>query len=176
MGDASADVPMTQAKMEQICEDVHTHFPDNCSGGVKYFAQQYPIDTTDFEDKNANGLVDYFDANWKSVDTEAEAQKLADSGRFVVAGRKDTPNGHVIVILPGGMKDSGGYEFTDRNGKTQTAQNKGKYPRACSTASGHWPGAKSKGEKSAFDPWGSQTKYQEVDYWVYPTADDKQKK
>lgn len=149
--------------LQVLCTDAHSVAPKNCSGAVKHFAKSLGIY---LPDRKANELIEYMQANWVVV-TAAQAQDYADKGRFVVAGKKDATNGHVVVVLPGGMIDSGGYEYV-KDGQTKTAANHGKFPRACSTALGSWPGAKSNGDKSVFDAWGNATSYSAVKYWLAP--------
>jgi hypothetical protein len=133
---------------------------------VKIIAKEMGVDLPDYD---ANHLVDYFNDpknGWVSV-SEQDAQDAADSDRLVVAGKKATPNGHVVVVMPGRMKSSGGYNYTDKKtGKLMTAADHGRYPRSCSTAMGGWPGAISKGEKTVFDSWGSAKGYEGVKYWT----------
>ena len=48
-------------------------------------------------------MVDYWKKNpnkWEPID-QSQAQDLANAGWFAVAGLEDTPNGHVVVIVPG---------------------------------------------------------------------------
>jgi hypothetical protein len=158
-------------KLKRSCTEGHKLFPDNCSGNVRYIAGQmgYTLPSID-----ANSLVDYFNdatKGWKTV-TEDEAQAAADAGELVIAGKRDTPNGHVVVVLPGGKTGTGGYEyewFNKKEGKTQTLtmSNKGNYPRSCSTSKGSWPGATSNGDKSVWDSWAGKG-YLGVQYWKAP--------
>ena len=150
--------------LSYLCTEVQTQFPKNCSGAVKHIAAKlnYPL-----PDVPANNLIDYFNANWSTVD-ETQAQRFADANRLVVAGKKTVGgSGHVVVVLPGGKTRSGGYSYT-KKGQTLTAPFKGDFPKSCSTAAGSWPGAVSNGDKSVFDAWGSSSNYVGVTYWVAP--------
>jgi hypothetical protein len=137
--------------------------PGNCSGLLKFMASMVGVY---LPDKQANDLIDFMATYWTQI-TEDQAQDYADQGRFVVAGKKNQPNGHVVVIMSGGKASSGGYQYEDSNGETQTAANHGQYPRACSTGGG-WPGAESEGDKSVYDSWGNKHKYAAVKYWLAP--------
>jgi hypothetical protein len=87
----------------------------------------------------------------------------------VVGGLKATTNGHVIVIYPGASIDSGGYEYSYK-GKPQTLRSHGKYPPAMSTSLGAWPGAMSDGDKTVWDPWGTDAAFAKVKFWTPKTA------
>lgn len=49
---------------------------------------------------SANDLVDMLTHEWKNV-TAAEAARIANAGGFVIAGKKDSPHGHVVFLLEG---------------------------------------------------------------------------
>jgi hypothetical protein len=151
--------------LKGYCQEASKLHPTNCSGAVKYVARMmgYPL-----PDLQANQLIDHIKkAGWEEVD-ERRAQNFADSNRLVIAGKKDVPNGHVVVVLPGGMARSGGYSHVDKKDhKTKKAAYHGDYPRSCSTALSGWPGAMSEGDKSVRDAW-SERDYKSVQYWVAP--------
>ena len=73
-----------ETTLNASCTMAQTQFPKNCSGAVKYIAKQMGYD---LPDKLANDLIDYFDANWKTV-SEVDAQAAADKNQLVVAGKK----------------------------------------------------------------------------------------
>lgn len=153
-----------QDEMVQLCADAHadpTAKSLGCSGCVKFFdKKKFKVNLPDVR---ANELIDHMAKNWTEV-TKDEAQKHADAGRFVVAGKAETTgSGHVVVVLPGGPVESGGYN--DRKGRKLPS--KGKYPRSCSMSSSAnpWPGAISTGDKSTYDPWFND---QGVKYWLAP--------
>lgn len=87
-------------------------------------------------------------------------------GKLVVGGRKESGNGHVIVVYPGPDQPAGGYSF-DRNGETRSVRARGSYPPAMSTSLGSWPGAMSRGDKTVWDPWANDMRFGEVRFWVY---------
>lgn len=155
----------TTKNLRGICEEAYKLFPTNCSGAVKEVASRmgYPLPNLD-----ANALIDYVQrAGWEEVD-ERRAQTFADSNRLVIAGKKEVGNGHVVIVLPGGMARSGGYNYVDKkDGKTKTAAYHGVNPRSCSTSQSGWPGAMSKGDRSVRDAWSAEA-YKSVRYWVAP--------
>jgi len=158
----------SEPQLVQLCKQAHADSSVRalgCSGCVKYMAGAVGVD---LPDDDANALIDYMAANWTVV-TKDQAQAYADQGRFVVAGKKDTPHGHIVVVLPGGPVESGGYVSDRGRSRGQTLPSKGKYPRACSMSSSThpWPGAISQGEYSTFDPWYSD---HGVKYWLAPLA------
>ena len=151
--------------LKDECEQVQQQYVGNCSGAVKAIAKQWGCP---LPEKDANGLIDFFNSassGWRAVSAD-DAQKLADMEWLVIAGKKDNPNGHVVAVMPGGKKASGGYQYVDQEGNTGTAANHGKFPRACSTSMGGWPGARSNGDKTVFDAWGNAKNYQGVKYWA----------
>jgi hypothetical protein len=154
--------------LKNECEQVQQLYVGNCSGAVKAIAKDWGCP---LPEKDANGLIDFFNtasSGWRAVSAD-DAQKLADMEWLVIAGKKDSPNGHVVAVMPGGQKASGGYSYTT-DGKKATAANHGNYPRACSTAMGSWPGAVSNGEKTVFDAWGGVENYRGVKYWAAPVV------
>ncbi len=157
---------MATTPLNAACDLAHLKAQGNCSGAVKIIAKEMGVTLPDYD---ANHLIDFFNDpknGWVSV-SEQDAQDAADSDRLVVAGKKATQNGHVVVVMPGRMKSSGGYNYTDKKtGKIMTAADHGRFPRSCSTAMGGWPGAISKGEKTVFDSWGSAKGYEGVKYWT----------
>jgi hypothetical protein len=57
-----------------------------------------------------------------------------------------------------------------RNGQAQTPRKRGSYPPAMSTSLGSWPGAMSRGDKTVWDPWANDTKFESVKFWVYRSS------
>ncbi len=158
----------TADQLKSACAVGRTTFPADCSGAAKSIASQLAYTLPDL---TANQLVDYFNESkngWTIVD-ETRAQTLADAGKLVIAGKKGSPNGHVVVVYPGAKKKSGGYTYIDKkSGKQMTAADHGLYPRACSSSLGGWPGGVSDGDKTVFDSWGSGVNYVGVRYWSAP--------
>ena len=90
---------------------------------------------------------------------------LANKGSLIVGGRETKPKGHVIVVYPGEMIKSGGYAYS-YEGKTTIMRSHGVYARAMSRSMRNWPGAKSNGDKTIWDPWAGPT-FATVKFWVY---------
>ena len=93
--------------------------------------------------------------------TAEQLKKVADEAYEI--------NGHVIVVYPGAAKPAGGYAYTS-GGKSQTMRARGSYPLAMSTSLGGWAGAKSKGDKTIWDPWANDGKFAEVKFWRLDTG------
>jgi hypothetical protein len=117
----------------------------------------------------ANSLIDHManSHDWQEVDLK-ETAELARQGFLVVGGLKGEAHGHVIIVYPGEEKPRGGYYFRKPNmAKDRLVAEKGMFPRAMSTSMGNFPGAKSNGDKTVWDPWGSNTKFESVRFWRY---------
>lgn len=73
-----------------------------CNVAVNYIAGS--VGYEGFKGLLANEIIN---AIKKSVDftkvSAADAQKIANDGRLVIAGRMDEPHGHVCVVYPGGV-------------------------------------------------------------------------
>jgi hypothetical protein len=97
---------------------------------------------------------------------------LAQNGIVVIGGlKKPGGHGHVIVIYPGEKKASGGYSYTYKDKTTGLLKNDilrshGIYPRALSTSNGSWPGAKSNGDKTVWDPWAKDEIFGDIKFWT----------
>lgn len=154
----------TAVSFKALCSFAFATNQGDCSGLVKEVARFVGVYLPDVQ---ANGLIDFMSSYWDQV-SDDDAQGFAEQARFVVAGLKASPNGHVLIVLPGGEVRSGGYQYTDQAGTVRTAAFHGSYPRSCSTALGGWPGAISNGDKSVFDAWGNVQKYARVQYWLAP--------
>ena len=89
----------------------------------------------------------------------------------MVGGANASPNGHVIVIYPGDKKGNGGYSYFWKKGnKNLILTATGIYARCMSTSMGSWPGAQSRGDKTVWDPWGSDDKFDDVEFWTPKTS------
>jgi hypothetical protein len=69
----------------------------NCSGLVKCVGSEINITLTG----NANDIIDYITNEWNAIDDGAKAKEKANMGKFVIAGYKNEPNGHVVIVIPG---------------------------------------------------------------------------
>lgn len=165
----SVDQPVSDLK--KACDDACTKYSNSCSHAV------WHVVTTIVDPKfgwlDANLLVDFLvgSSDWKEVTVDA-GWLLAQQGVVVIGGlKKPGGHGHVIVMYPGEKTASGGYLYTYKDkktgkDKTDTLRSHGSYPRALSTSMGSWPGAKSKGDKTVWDPWASDDVFADVDFWT----------
>lgn len=151
------------ARLEAACKAAYAAYPNSCSHAVWHVIKTVQTPGQPF--MNANSLVDWLGKNWSQVDSN-RAWELAQAGIVAVGGLKDTPNGHVVVVYPGAKKPRGGYTATNSAGKLIAIASKGSYPRAMSTSMGTWPGAMSDGTKTVWDPWGNDTVFATVRFWV----------
>lgn len=120
----------------------------------------------------ANDLVRFLarSNDWEEIDRD-DSRKMADlakAGALVVGGREETTNGHVLVVYPGDVKESGGYAYSSQ-GKTQIMRSHGVYARSMSRSLGSWPGAKSDGDKTVWDAWAGP-KFDRVRFWVLKSS------
>src|SRR6516164_2166078 len=92
-------VPPPPSPIAAVCEADWDAHKNDCSGFVKAVATDLGIVLTGM----ANDIVDEIaSAPWTSLNSDGVAAKQkAEAGFFVVAGLKDTPHGHVVVITPG---------------------------------------------------------------------------
>ncbi len=162
---------MTGAKVEEqayqlkkVCDEAFDANPHSCSHAVWQVIRHYkPAQTW----KNANALIDEISTSdeWQEVSV-AELSGLANDGVLVVGGKKEPAHGHVIVVYPGPEKRDGGYYTTSkRTGRKVLVKSTGFYARAISTSMGSWVGAKSRGDKTIYDPW--RDKFNGVRFWKY---------
>jgi len=104
-------------------------------------------------------------SRWRNVPTMQEASDLANQGIVVIAGLANPMpghSGHVVVILPGPWKLSGGFEL--RNGRTMPS-NRQLYPPMMSTSASHYPGAISNGDKTVADARTAKD-FNMITYWT----------
>jgi hypothetical protein len=152
------------AKLQAACAEAYAKYPHSCSHSVWQVLQTVYSSTWSY--MPANGLVDYLSRNWAPV-TVDRAFELAQVGVPVVGGAAATPNGHVIIVYPGPKSRSGGYiAISKKSGKPFKMPVGDLYPLAMSTSLGSWAGAKSKGEKTVWDPWGSDEAFDGVRFWA----------
>jgi hypothetical protein len=161
----------TVAKLKKTCDDAYMKYPGSCSHAV-WFVRTEIIDPN-AQYRQANQLVEELSTatNWKEVSVE-DGWALAQKGIVVIGGYKqDGGHGHVIVVYPGDKIASGGYLYPHKEkgtGKTKllVLRSHGMFPRALSTSSGSWPGAKSKGDKTVWDPWADDDVFEDVTCWT----------
>lgn len=79
------------------CEKYWEQYKNDCSGFVKAVALEMGIALTG----QANDIVDRIGgAPWVPLANGVEAAAKSGSG-LVVAGLKDNPHGHVVIVVPG---------------------------------------------------------------------------
>ena len=163
----SSTEPVTAAQLKQVADEAYEKYPGSCSHAVWHVIKRY---IPDQEYRTANSLVAFLkaDKRWKETPVSELAER-ASRGELIVGGLVTQPNGHVIVVYPGAAKPAGGYAYTS-GGKSQTMRARGMYPLAMSTSLGGWAGAKSKGDKTIWDPWANDGKFAEVVFWRLDTG------
>ncbi len=149
-------------KLKAACHAAYRTHPKSCSNAVWDVIRA--MAGRELAYQPANALIDTIAARWTKVDM-ATAGALAARGELVVGGRKDHPNGHVVIVYPGPAKPRGGYTAVDRDGAEYLLRPAGLYPLAMSTSLGSWPGAMSDGDKTVWDPWGSDEAFRSVGFW-----------
>ena len=177
-GSTSAPTPTdgaTKAKVEALkkaCDEAFDYPPakTSCSHAVWYVVQKLINPKEPL--RVANEWIDYMSTSkqWREVTLE-EGWQLANQGKVVVGGKKESGHGHVILIYPGDKIGGGGYKYNWTNkvtGKTVelTMGTHGMMPRALSRSMGPWPGAVSDGDKSVYDPWPREDAFAQVKFWT----------
>jgi hypothetical protein len=159
-------------KLAKACKAAYKEATNSCSHAVWHVLKAMLDPKEPY--RQANELVDWMNKSpaWGLVDLE-KGFALANEGKVVVGGKKETGHGHVIVIYPGDKKLNGGYVYYYKAGnKNLTMEGKTMYPRCLSTSNGSWPGAKSDGDKTVWDPWGKDAKFNLVRFWSPVEAPD----
>lgn len=157
------------AALTKACDTAYDKYPSSCSHAVWSVLRATTNPSEPY--RVANELVDHMLMCWKAVSLD-DAHTLSNRGVVVVGGTKTAGgSGHVVVVYPGDKKQNGGYRFYWQRGKRDLIQRAtGFYPRALSTSSGTWPGAKSRGDKTVWDPWGSDEAFAKVKFWTPKTS------
>lgn len=148
--------------LKQVADEAYLRHPGSCSHSVWHVIRSYlPLQPY----MVANTLVDFLEGQpqWKAVRWQ-DVGALARGGQLVVGGLKEVGNGHVIVVYPDADKPAGGYAYT-RGGKIESMRPRGLYAPAMSTSLSGWPGAKSCGDKTIWDPWVNDGKFAKVRFW-----------
>lgn len=155
----------TVEKLKSAADEAYRLYPNSCSHAVWHVLKQY---TPDKKYVTANVMLAYLECDPRWIRAQVhELEKYANEGVLIIGGLAETPNGHVVVVYPGKSKMAGGYPFTHA-GKVQIVGAKGPYALAMSTSmSSSWPGTMSKGDKTVWDPWGSDRKFSKVRFWRF---------
>lgn len=154
-------------QLKKLCDEAYVKYPTSCSHAVWYVmngATHPPRALPTY--RQANQLIAYLNSSpmWSKV-VLSKIGDYARAGTVVVGGATAAGNGHVIVVYPGPDRAAGGYDFT-KDGKTKHVSLRGSYAPALSTSMGTWPGAMSKGDKTVWDPWGSDDAFRAVTFWA----------
>jgi hypothetical protein len=169
---ADSDNAKKADDLKKACDESFSYAPaaKSCSHAVWYVVQKLINSKEPL--RTANDWIDYMTQSdsWRQV-TADEGWKLANQGKVVIGGRKENPNGHVIVIYPGTKIGGGGYKYPYKNKITGKMEElvmgpHGMLPRALSRSMGAWPGAVSDGEKSVYDPWANEVAFAQVKFWT----------
>ena len=93
---------MATIPVKDVCEKHWDQWKGDCSGFLKAVASDLGITLTG----QANAIIDAMGRDpWEQLGTDADqAVNHAGMTYLVVAGLKATPNGHVVVIVPGPAK------------------------------------------------------------------------
>lgn len=158
-------------RLAGACHEAFRLYPNSCSHAVFHVIKQYKP-TQPF--MTANQLVHDLARNpeWREVSVQ-ELASYANQGELIVGGLEEQRgHGHVVAVFPGHEAPAAGYDYTNRAGESVLLRRRGSYARVMSTSMGHWPGAKSNGEKTVWDPWGNDDQFKKVRFWRYvgPTS------
>jgi hypothetical protein len=159
-----ADTAAAVAELKKACDAAYAANQTSCSNAVWDVIKA--VHDPKQEYRQANALVDWMTITWSTV-TLDDGFLAANQGAVVVGGKKETTNGHVILIYPGAKILNGGYQYYWAAGKkTMTMPRKDSYPPCLSTSMGAWPGAKSSGDKTVWDPWANDAKFELVSFFT----------
>ncbi len=90
--------PTPQQNIIDTCEAHFDAYSHDCSGFLKAVAGSLGIAITGM----ADDIVDAIHSSpWTPLPDGIAAKAQADQGFFVVGGLKDTPHGHVVVVVQG---------------------------------------------------------------------------
>lgn len=88
--------------VKTVCESNWDAYLDDCSGFVKAVAAELGVTLNG----QANDIVDAIQTfPWTKAKDGAEAAVKASMGYLVIGGLKAATNGHVVVVVPGAVKD-----------------------------------------------------------------------
>ena len=161
---ASQGASPSQAAADRLmkaAQAAYDRYPRDCSHLVNMVLRAVVNPSEPYQ--TANSLMASVRAkgsNWRNVSMQ-EASALANQGKVVIAGLAEAgSHGHVLVLVPGPMQADGGFSC---HGQPIIAH--GAYPPAVSGSLSGWPGAMSRGEKTARDAWRAD-QWPKVTFWV----------
>lgn len=93
-------------KLLQTCQQAYKSYEANCSGFLKEVCLELGVTV---DQGNADAIADFLDSNWTKLKDHADAKKVVDDHKFVVAVLKSSDsnkvpkpsNGHVAIVIPG---------------------------------------------------------------------------
>jgi hypothetical protein len=94
------DVSEEVARLKAVTRATVRSYPVESSRAVAQVGRAYGVEVLD--GKDANAQIALMKKEWATV-APIEAQRLANRGGFVVAGRPGKPDGHVAVVVPGAL-------------------------------------------------------------------------
>lgn len=157
-------MPSATDALKAACNEAYDLHGNSCSHAVWHVYKA--IVNSNEQYRIANELIKHARSNWIKVSI-SEGHMLANQGQLVIAGAESTPNGHVVVVYPGDLKLNGGYQyFSKKTKKLEMLMGTALYPLCMSTSIGSWPGAKSRGTLTVWDPWGSNAAFSKVEFWT----------
>ena len=117
------DTSQSSQQIINACESEFSAHIADCSGFAKAVANDLGVSLTGM----ANDIVDQIQASpWMLLKDGIEAKGKADLGYFVIGGLKDTPHGHVVVVVMGPLDPGNNKYPTAYWGSLRGAQFAGK--------------------------------------------------
>ena len=149
----TSNAPEKAKALKEAADAALNKHPKSCSHSTAAVAEA--LGHSELTGLNANEQVNYMEKHWKTVDA-ATSQSMANHGELVVAGLKDTGNGHTAVVVPG-------------DGATKMNNNQPSFYPNVQGSSLNGPGSAgySNGSKTAGDVW-NKTDRQNVNYYAPP--------
>jgi len=145
----------TEAQL-QAARTAYAFDPNDCNVAVWKYLQLtgQTINGTDPKGPAplANDMLDRLAAagsGWHVVSLE-DGITLANHGKVVIGGEKEKGHGHVVALLPGPLQNAGG--FKNQHGVLMQPGSV-LYPPALSASSADYPGTRSFGDKTVYDPF-----------------------
>jgi hypothetical protein len=133
---------VAEYKVVTACDNHWEKYKSDCSGFVKAVAGELGVALQG----DANAIADAIkNTPWKLLKDGVEAKQKAELGYFVLGALKASPNGHVVVVVPGEL-------------------NRSKYPTA------YWGSLGRVGKKKTTINWSWTVTDLEKVYYAYYTS------
>ena len=150
-------------RLTQAAQAAYDQYSHDCSHAIWEVLKQMVNPSETY--RTANELMTEMarpGSGWRQVASMQEASDLANSGKVVAGGLGEkVGHGHVVVVMPGPMRPSGGFEY---QGKVMPSR--GYFPPAMSTSSSGYPGTMSRVEKTVRDAWPAE-EWPSVTFWTH---------